>query len=66
MHAGGIERYLEEFPQGGHFRGKNFVFDERVRMHAGPHLGAHARLHQPVTKRSLARHPVLRTHEHSG
>ena len=29
---GGIHRYLEEFPsnQGGFFRGKNFVFDNRV------------------------------------
>ena len=27
---GGIHRYLEEFPDGGHFQGKNFVFDERV------------------------------------
>lgn len=28
--AGGIERYLEAFPDGGAFKGKNFVFDERV------------------------------------
>ena len=28
--AGGIVRYLEDFPQGGCFRGKNFVFDERI------------------------------------
>ncbi|KAK9828526.1 hypothetical protein WJX72_000594 [[Myrmecia] bisecta] len=27
---GGIQRYLEAFPDGGYFRGKNFVFDERV------------------------------------
>ena len=26
---GGIERYLQEFPDGGHWRGKNFVFDKR-------------------------------------
>ena len=26
---GGIERYLELFPTGGHFRGKNLVFDKR-------------------------------------
>ena len=25
-----MERYLEEFPEGGHFKGKNFVFDQRV------------------------------------
>jgi len=27
---GGINRYLEEYPTGGMFRGKNFVFDQRV------------------------------------
>lgn len=27
---GGIQRYLEAFPDGGKFKGKNFVFDERV------------------------------------
>lgn len=30
LFAGGIERYLEAFPSGGAFKGKNFVFDERV------------------------------------
>eukprot|EP00892_Ulva_mutabilis_P007460 jgi/Ulvmu1/5086/UM021_0103.1 len=30
LFTGGIERYLEAFPQGGAFKGKNFVFDERV------------------------------------
>jgi predicted sulfurtransferase len=29
---GGIHRYLESYPDGGHFRGKNFVFDGRVSM----------------------------------
>ncbi|EQC25529.1 hypothetical protein SDRG_16612 [Saprolegnia diclina VS20] len=29
---GGIHRYLETFPDGGHFLGKNFVFDQRVAM----------------------------------
>jgi hypothetical protein len=28
--TGGIERYLDAFPDGGLFKGKNFVFDERV------------------------------------
>ena len=28
--AGGIQRYIEQFPDGGFFKGKNFVFDERV------------------------------------
>jgi len=28
--SGGIHRYLEAYPDGGHFRGKNFVFDQRV------------------------------------
>ncbi|XP_042462853.1 rhodanese-like domain-containing protein 6 isoform X1 [Zingiber officinale] len=27
---GGIQRYLEQFPTGGYFRGKNFVFDHRI------------------------------------
>jgi len=26
---GGIQRYLESFPEGGHYKGKNFVFDSR-------------------------------------
>ena len=29
-YAGGIQRYLETFPDGGFFKGKNFVFDERL------------------------------------
>ncbi|CAL9048906.1 rhodanese-like domain-containing protein 6 isoform X1 [Musa acuminata AAA Group] len=27
---GGIQRYLEQFPDGGYFKGKNFVFDHRL------------------------------------
>ncbi|KAF0887567.1 hypothetical protein E2562_002288 [Oryza meyeriana var. granulata] len=27
---GGIQRYLEQFPDGGYFEGKNFVFDHRL------------------------------------
>ena len=27
---GGVHKYLEEFPQGGEWNGKNFVFDKRV------------------------------------
>ncbi|KAH6761450.1 rhodanese-like domain protein [Perilla frutescens var. hirtella] len=27
---GGIQRYMEQFPDGGFFKGKNFVFDHRV------------------------------------
>jgi predicted sulfurtransferase/predicted esterase len=27
---GGIQRYLEQFPSGGFFKGKNFVFDHRI------------------------------------
>jgi Serine hydrolase (FSH1)/Rhodanase C-terminal len=38
-HAGGIVRYLEAFPSGGYFEGKNFVFDERV-SHAAEHSPA--------------------------
>ena len=33
--AGGIQRYMEAFPAGGFFRGKNFVFDERVTVGGG-------------------------------
>ena len=29
---GGIHRYLEAFPDGGKFRGANFVFDKRAKM----------------------------------
>ena len=31
---GGIHRYLEEYPTGGFFEGKNFVFDSRVSVPA--------------------------------
>eukprot|EP00980_Cylindrotheca_fusiformis_P006412 scaffold1375_cov137-Cylindrotheca_fusiformis.AAC.1 len=31
---GGIERYLKEFPDGGYWRGKNFVFDKREAVSA--------------------------------
>lgn len=31
---GGIHRYLETFPDGGHFQGKNFVFDTRIAVAA--------------------------------
>ena len=34
---GGIHKYLERFPHGGAFAGRNFVFDAR-----GSHAGAHA------------------------
>ncbi|KAK4282713.1 hypothetical protein QN277_014058 [Acacia crassicarpa] len=27
---GGLQRYLEQFPDGGFFKGKNFVFDHRI------------------------------------
>jgi predicted sulfurtransferase len=36
---GGIERYLKEFPDGGHWRGKNFVFDKREAVSADNHQG---------------------------
>ncbi|KAF3793240.1 Rhodanese-like domain-containing protein 6 [Nymphaea thermarum] len=28
--SGGIQRYLEQFPDGGFYKGKNFVFDHRI------------------------------------
>jgi predicted sulfurtransferase len=36
---GGIEKYLQEFPDGGHWRGKNFVFDKREAISADNHNG---------------------------
>ncbi|BDA43290.1 probable thiosulfate sulfurtransferase/rhodanese-like domain-containing protein at N-terminal half [Coccomyxa sp. Obi] len=33
--SGGIQRYMEAFPDGGFFAGKNFVFDERVTVAGG-------------------------------
>ncbi|GAB5037238.1 rhodanese-like domain-containing protein 6-like [Nannochloropsis oceanica] len=38
---GGIQRYLEAFPDGGFFQGKNFVFDERVTGHGRCHAFNH-------------------------
>ena len=32
---GGIHRYLEAFPDGGQFKGANFVFDKRAQMKSG-------------------------------
>ncbi|GAX20963.1 hypothetical protein FisN_1Lh374 [Fistulifera solaris] len=36
---GGVEKYLQEFPTGGYFRGKNFVFDKREACGAGDRDG---------------------------
>ncbi len=36
---GGIERYLQAFPDGGHWRGKNFVFDKREAISADNPMG---------------------------
>lgn len=36
---GGIERYLKEYPDGGHWRGKNFVFDKREAVAVENHDG---------------------------
>ena len=33
--TGGIQRYMEAFPDGGYFAGRNFVFDERVTVAGG-------------------------------
>jgi len=32
---GGIEKYLQEFPEGGYWQGKNFVFDKREAIGVG-------------------------------
>ena len=34
---GGIQRYLEAFPDGGYFKGKNFVFDSRSSVPPAEH-----------------------------
>jgi len=36
---GGVERYLKAFPEGGFWRGKNFVFDKREAISAGDNDG---------------------------
>ena len=36
--SGGIHRYLERYPDGGLFKGKNFVFDKRISL--GPATAA--------------------------
>jgi predicted sulfurtransferase len=38
--GGGIHRYLQQFPQGGLFNGKNFVFDKRVSLAPTEHVPA--------------------------
>jgi Rhodanase C-terminal len=40
--SGGIERYLQAFPDSGYFSGKNFVFDERVAVAAAAAVPAAA------------------------
>ena len=32
---GGIERYVKTFPSGGHWKGKNYLFDRRAEQHPG-------------------------------
>lgn len=46
---GGIQRYMEEFPNGGYFKGKNFVFDHRISVGSldGNILGACLICHSP-------------------
>ncbi|KAM0951212.1 putative Rhodanese-like domain, serine hydrolase FSH, rhodanase, alpha/Beta hydrolase [Dioscorea sansibarensis] len=46
---GGIQRYLEQFPNGGYFKGKNFVFDHRISVRSldGNILGACLMCHSP-------------------
>jgi Rhodanase C-terminal len=38
---GGIDKYFKEFPDGGYWKGKNYVFDKRF-SHAPPAAGASA------------------------
>ena len=45
----GIDKYFKEFPDGGHWRGKNYVFDKRF-AHAPPKIDGE--LHGKVEKES--------------
>jgi len=45
---GGIHKYLEEFPDGGSFKGKNFVFDSRVAMAPSLFTGSSDKVRFPV------------------
>jgi hypothetical protein len=38
-HSGGIDKYFKEFPDGGYWKGKNYVFDKRF-AHAPPAVAA--------------------------
>lgn len=46
MVRGGIERYLKTFPEGGFWKGKNFLFDKRQEQ--VPEAKSEARLNQDV------------------
>ena len=49
---GGIERYLQAFPDGGFWRGKNFVFDKREAIGAGNVNGDGGVIKKEGTKKS--------------
>ena len=50
--SGGIHRYLEAFPDGGFFRGQNYVFDRRGAH--GPAAGGGAREPAGAAPRTIA------------
>ena len=41
---GGIERYMKTFPEGGAWKGKNYVFDRRLVQHRPPIAILHGRV----------------------
>jgi predicted sulfurtransferase len=46
MVRGGIERYIKTFPEGGYWKGKNYLFDKRFEQH--PEAKSEAALAQDV------------------
>ena len=55
---GGVEGYLKEFPSGGLWRGKNFVFDKREACGAGSRDGDGG----VVSKKGKSSNPPTETH----
>jgi len=52
---GGIEKYMQEFPDGGYWHGKNFVFDKREAVGVHDKNGVGGVLAAPVTDKKKKR-----------
>jgi predicted sulfurtransferase len=50
---GGVERYLKQFPDGGHWKGKNFVFDKREAVGAENPDGDGGVVRKEATKKKV-------------